>query len=166
MRGPYLFPVLRGQTVKALRICDPAETGSQILSQSGVTHFGAVALECESHALLCYCPVRYLLYPHGSVFGCYRGAQAALPFRATMCESGDLEDWLPITSGAHWSHHLDQELPMRGDALTEAPQLVRDDEKHSWQLELRFSATRRFRLCRSYKHRRLQFVPVEVGPAN
>ena len=163
MRGPYLFPVLRGQTVKALRICDPAETGSQILSQSGVTHFGAVALECESHALLCYCPVRYLLYPHGSVFGCYRGAQAALPFRATMCESGDLEDWLPITDGGHWSHHVAQELPKRGDVLMEPPQLVRDSQATDWQLELRLSTGRSFRLLQNKECNRLQLAPVEVG---
>ena len=163
MRGPYLFPVLRGKTVKALRICDPAETGSQILSQSGVTHFGAVALECESHALLCYCPVRYLLYPHGSVFGCYRGAQAALPFRATMCESGDLEDWLPITDGGHWSHHVAQELPKRGDVLMEPPQLVRDSQATDWQLELRLSTGRHFRLLQNKECNRLQLAPVEVG---
>jgi hypothetical protein len=33
MRGPYLFPMLQGQTVKALRICDSAsnfhDTGEQ-----------------------------------------------------------------------------------------------------------------------------------------
>lgn len=161
MRGPYLFPALQNQVVTALRVCDPAVTSS-----AKPMHFGAIALQCERHALLCYSPERYLLYPYGSTFGLFNGAQAILPFRASLCEVGDLKDWLPITSGAHWSHHLDQELPMRRDALTEAPQLVRDDEKLSWQLELRFSATRRFRLCRSYKHHRLQFVPVEVGPAN
>ena len=102
MRGPYLFPMLQGQTVKALRICDPASKGMLIRKQSGHAHFGAVALECERHALLCYCPMRYLLYPHGSVFGCFGGAQAALPFRASVCEVCELEDWLPITEDAHW----------------------------------------------------------------
>jgi hypothetical protein len=129
-------------------------------------HFGAIALQCERHALLCYYPERYLLHPHGSTFGLFNGAQATLPFRASLCEVDDLEDWLPITRGAHWSHHFDQELPMRGDALTEAPQLVRDEEAVGWQLEFRLSASRRFRLCRSDKHHRLQFLPVEVGRAH
>ena len=106
MRGPYLFPMLQGQTVKALRICDPASNDLLIRKKPGHAHFGAVALECERHALLCYCPMRYLLYPHGSVFGCFGGAQAALPFRASVCEVCELEDWLPITAGAHWSHHF------------------------------------------------------------
>lgn len=161
MRGPYLFPALQSQVVTALRVCDPAVTSS-----AKPMHFGAIALQCERHALLCYYPERYLFYPHGSTFGCFNGAQAILPFRASLCEVDVLEDWLPITRGAHWSHHFDQELPMRGDALTEAPQLVRDEEAVGWQLELRLSATRRFRLCRSDKHNRLQFVPVEVGRAH
>lgn len=163
MRGPYLFPVLRGQTVKALRICDPAANGSQIQSQPGTTRFGAVILECEDHALLCYCPVRYLLYPHGSVFGCFGGARAVLPFRATMCESGEQEVWLPITDGAHWSHHFVQELPKRGDVLMESPQLVRDSEALEWQLELRLSTGRHFRLLQNKECNRLQLAPVEVG---
>ena len=80
MRGPYLFPVLQGQRVTALRVCDPATLPSR-----KAVHFGAIALQCERHALLCYCPVRYLLYPHGSVFGCFGGIQAILPFRASLC---------------------------------------------------------------------------------
>ena len=162
MRGPYLFPVLRGQTVKALRICDPAATCAQIQSQSGATRFGAVALECEDHALLCYCPVRYLLSPHGSVFGCFGGAQAALPFRASVCEVLELEDWLPITDGAHWSHHFAQDLPKRGDVLMEPPQLVRESQSTDWQLELRLSTGRSFRLLQNKECNRLQLAPVEV----
>lgn len=162
MRGPYLFPVLRGQTVRALRICDPAANGSQIQLQAEARHFGAVALVCECHALLCYCPVRYLLYPHGSVFGCFGGAQAALPFRVSVCEASELEDWLPITTGAHWSHHFDPELPMRGDVLTVLPQLVRESHTADWQLELRF-ASRVFRLLQAKERNRLQLTSVEVG---
>ena len=162
MRGPYLFPMLQGQTVKALRICDPASNGLLIRKQSGHAHFGAVALECERHALMSYCLLRYLLYPHSSVFGCFGGAQAALPFRASVCEACDLEDWLPITAGAHWSHHFDQELPMRGDVLVEPPQLVRDSQAIEWQLELRFSTGRCFSLSQIDECKRLLFAPVEV----
>ena len=158
MRGPYLFPALQGQRVTALRVCD-----SGVASSARPMHFGAIALQCERHALLCYCPVRYLLYPHGSAFGLFDGAQAILPFRASLCDVGDLKDWLPITAGAHWSHCLDTALPMRGDALNEAPQLVRDEDIADWQLELRFSAGRRFRLSRSDEHNRLQLAPAEVG---
>ena len=163
MRGPYLFPMLQGQTVKALRICDPASNGLLIRKQSGHAHFGAVALECERHALMCYCPLRYLLYPHGSVFGCFGGAQAALPFRATVCEACDLEDWLPITAGAHWPHHFDQELPMRGDVLVEPPQLVWDSQAIEWQLELRFLTGRGFRLSQVDECNRLLLVLAEVS---
>ena len=158
MRGPYLFPALQGQRVTALRVCDLATLPSR-----KAVHFGAIALQCERHALLCYCPVRYLLYPHGSAFGRFGGAQAILPFRASLCEVGELEDWLPITAGAHWSHCWNPALPMRGDALNEAPQLVKDEDAADWQLELRFSASRHFRLSRSDEHNRLQIVPVEVG---
>ena len=163
MRGPYLFPALQGQTVKALRICDPTPADSLTRKQPGHAHFGAVALECERHALLCYCPVRYLLYPHGSTFGRHGGTQAALPFRASVCEVCDLEDWLPITAGAHWSHHFDRELPMRGDVLVEPPQLVRDTLATDWQLELRLSTDRSFRLSQSKECNRLQLAPVEVS---
>ena len=163
MRGPYLFPMLQGQTVKALRICDPASNGLLIRKQSGHAHFGAVALECERHALMCYCPLRYLLYPHGSVFGCFGGTQAALPFRASVCEACDLEDWLPITAGAHWPHHFDQELPMRGDVLVEPPQLVWDSQAIEWQLELRFLTGRGFRLSQVDECNRLLLVLAEVS---
>ena len=57
MRGPYLFPALQSQVVTALRVCDPAVT-----SPAKPMHFGAIALQCERHALLCYYPERYLLY--------------------------------------------------------------------------------------------------------
>jgi len=164
MRGPYLFPVLRGQTVRALRICDPAENGSQIQLQPEAKNFGAVALVCERHALLCYCSVRYLLYPHGSVFGCFGGTQAALPFRVSVCEISDLEEWLPITAGAHWSHHFDPELPMRGDVLTELPQLVRECHTADWRLELRFSR-KAFRLSQAKERNRLKLAPVDTGNA-
>ena len=163
MRGPYLFPMLQGQTVKALRICDSASSNLQIRKQPGHAHFGAVVLECERHALLCYCPVRYLLYPHGSTFGRHGGTQAALPFRASVCEVFELEDWLPITAGAHWSHHFDRELPMRGDVMVEPPQLVRDPPAPDWQLELRLSAGRSFRLLQNKECNRLQLAPVEVS---
>ena len=163
MRGPYLFPMLQGQTVKALRICDPASNGLLIRKQSGHAHFGAVALECERHALMCYCPLRYLLYPHGSVFGCFGGAQAELQFRASVCEVCDLEDWLPITAGAPWSHHFDQELPMRGDVLVEPPQLVWDSQAIEWQLELRFLTGRGFRLSQVDECNRLLLVLAEVS---
>ena len=163
MRGPYLFPMLQGQTVKALRICDPASNGLLIRKQSGHAHFGAVALECERHALMSYCPLRYLLYPHGSVFGCFGGAQAELQFRASVCEVCDLEDWLPITAGAHWSHHFDQELPMRGDVLVEPPQLVWDSQAIEWQLELRFLTGRGFRLSQVDECNRLLLVLAEVS---
>lgn len=161
MRGPYLFPALQGQRVKALRICDPAPDGSSN-QQPRPAHFGAVALACERHALLCYCPVRYLLYPHGSVFGCFGGAQAALPFRASLCEVMDLEDWLPITAGAHWSHYFGQELPMCGDVLRESPQLVKDTQTACWNLELRFTS-RAFRLSQTQANNRLQLAPVEFS---
>ena len=163
MRGPYLFPALQGQTVKALRVCDPAPDCSPIQRQQGLAHFGAVALECERHALLCYCPVRYLLYPHGSTFGCFGGKQVALPFRASVCEVFELEDWLPITAGAHWSHHFDRELPMRGNVLEEPPQLVRVSQADDWQLELRISTGRCFRLLQNKECNRLQLAPVEVS---
>lgn len=137
MRGPYLFPVLRGQRVTALRVCNPG---------AGSTYFGAIALQCERHALLCYCPVRYLLYPHGSTFGRFGGKQAVLPFRASLREAGDLEDWLPLTAGAHWSHRVDPALPVRGDVFAEAPQLVRSQDAADWRLALRFLFRRGFRL--------------------
>ena len=80
-----------------------------------------------------------------------------------MCESGELEVWLPITDGAHWSHHFVQELPKRGDVLMESPQLVRDSEALEWQLELRLSTGRHFRLLQNKECNRLQLAPVEVG---
>ena len=158
MRGPYLFPALQNQVVTALRVCDPAVTSS-----AKPMHFGAIALQCERHALLCYSPERYLLYPYGSTFGLFNGAQAILPFRASLCEVGDLEDWLPITDGGHWSHHVAQELPKRGDVLMEPPQLVRDSQATDWQLELRLSTGRHFRLLQNKECNRLQLAPVEVG---
>ena len=103
MRGPYLFPMLQGQTVKALRICDPASNDLLIRKQPGHAHFGAVALECERHALMCYCPLRYLLYPHGSVFGCFGGTQAALPFRQAYAKPATWRIGSPLRQ-AHTGH--------------------------------------------------------------
>lgn len=160
MRGPYLFPALQGQTVTALRVCDPAANPS-----AKPTHFGAIALQCERHALLCYCPVRYLLYPHGSTFGRFDGATAVLPFRANLCEVEELEDWLPITAGAHWSHHVDPALFLQGEVLTNAPQLVKAEEAADWQLAFRFLGGRHFRLSRIAKCNRLQLASAEVDLA-
>ena len=158
MRGPYLFPALRGQAVMAVRVCDPSAPPS-----AGPMCFGAIALQCERHALLCYCPVRYLLFPHGSVFGRFGRERAILPFRACLSEVGDLEDWLPITAGAHWSHHVDPVLPVRGDVLAEAPQLVLDEGAADWHLALRFSTGERFRLSWIAEHHRRQFNPVAAN---
>lgn len=157
MRGPYLFPVLRGQKVTALRVCDAAGVPS-----AGSTSFGAIALQCERHALLCYCPVRYLLYPHGSTFGRWGGTTAALPFRAILCEVEDLEDWLPITAGAHWSHHVASTPCPVGEVLAEAPQLVKTEDAADWRLALRFTGGRQLLLSRIAACHLLRFVPAEA----
>ncbi len=160
MRGPYLFPALQGQTVTALRVCDPAANPS-----AKPTHFGAIVLQCERHALLCYCPVRYLLYPHGSSFGQWGDTTAALPFRAILCEVEDLEDWLPITAGAHWSHHVVSAPCPVGEVLAEAPQMVKTEDAADWRLAFRFTGRRQLRLSRIAKHNRLQFVQAEADRA-
>lgn len=157
MRGPYLFPALRGQKVTALRVCDAAAVAS-----AGSTPFGAIALQCERHALLCYCPVRYLLYPHGSTFGRWGGTTAALPFRATLCEVEDLEDWLQITAGAHWSHHVAPTPCLVGEVLAEAPQIVKTEDAADWRLAFRFTGGRQLLLSRFSACNRLQFVPEEA----
>lgn len=160
MRGPYLFPALQGQTVTALRVCDPSAPPA-----ARPTQLGAIALQCERHALLCYCPVRYVLYPHGSTFGCFGGAMAFLPFRANLCEVEELDDWLPITAGAHWSHHVDPALFLQGEVLTNAPQLVKAEEAADWQLAFRFLSGRQFRLAQIAKCNCLQFGLAAVDPA-
>lgn len=157
MRGPYLFPVLRGQKVTALRVCDAATVPSD-----GSLSFGAIALQCERHALLCYCPVRYLLYPHGSTFGRWGGTTAALPFRATLCEVEDLEDWLPLTAGAHWSHHVASTPCPVGKVLAEAPQMVKAEDAANWRLAFRFTGKGQLLLSRIAECNRLQFVPAEA----
>lgn len=157
MRGPYLFPVLRGQKVTALRVCDAATVPT-----AGSPSFGAVALQCERHALLCYCPVRYLLYPHGSIFGRWGGTTAALPFRATLCEVEDLEDWLPLTAGAHWSHHVASTPCPVGKVLAEAPQMVKTEDAADWRLAFRFTGKGQLLLSRIAACNRLQFVPAEA----
>jgi len=139
-----------------LRVCDP---------EAGSTHFGAIALQCERHALLCYCPVRYLLYPHGSVFGRFGGKQAVLPFRVSLCETGELEGWLPLTADAHWSNRVDPALPLRGDVFAEAPQLVRHQDTADWQLALRFPSGREFRLSWIAESHCLQLVLAETVQA-
>jgi hypothetical protein len=167
MRGPYLFPVLMGQTVTALRGCDSSLETIGTTTSAQETLFGAIALQCERHALLCYSPSRYLRRQHGSFFGRYGGAQAVLPFRISLCEVSDLEYWLPITAGAHWSHQFNPMLPVRGDVLSEAPQLVRDTPSDDWQLELRIAPERRFRLmCRPDTTNVLQLTPVNVARPN
>lgn len=160
MRGPYLFAALRGQKVTALRVCDAATVPS-----AGSTPFGAIALQCERHALLCYCPVRYLLYPHGSSFGRWGGSTAALPFRAILCEVDDLEDWLPITAGAHWSHHVASAPCPPGGVLAEAPQLIKTEDTADWRLAFRFTSGTQLLLSRIAACNRLQFLPAEADLA-
>ena len=109
--------------------------------------------------------MRYLLYPHGSTFGRFDGATAVLPFRANLCEVEELEDWLPITAGAHWSHHVDPALFLQGEVLTNAPQLVKAEEAADWQLAIRFLGGRQFRLSRIAKCNRLQLASAEVDLA-
>ena len=167
MRGPYLFPVLMGQTVTALRGCDSNEDTKGISASARGLGFGAIALQCEHHALLCYSPSRYLRWPHGSVFGRYGGGQAVLPFRISLCEVSDLEYWLPITAGAHWSHQFNPMLPMPGDVLSEAPQLVRNAPSDDWKLELRLASERRFRLIyRPGTIDSIQLVPVNAAQSS
>jgi hypothetical protein len=103
-----------------------------------------------------------LLYPHGSTFGRWSGTAASLPFRATLCEVEDLEDWLPITAGAHWSHHVSPTPCLVGEVLAEAPQLVKLDGAADWRLAFRSTSRRQLLLSRITEHNRLQFVPA--GP--
>ena len=51
---------------------------------------------------------------------------------------------------------------MRGDVLVVSPQLVRDSQAIEWQLELRFSTGRCFRLSQIDQCNRLLLAPVEV----
>ena len=158
MRGPFLFPSLAGQTVVAFRVCEPWVAAPT----AGPTPlFGAIALQCNRHALLCHSPVRYLGYPQGSKIGLHGGGVAELSFRASLCEVDELEHWLPLTGGAHWSNCVSPVLPMPGDVLAEAPQMVRDSGGGPWQLAFRFSTGRCFRLqYRSDMDVSLQFAPA------
>jgi len=106
--------------------------------------------------------VRYLLHPHGSTFGRWGGTTATLPFRAILCEVEDLEDWLPITAGAHWSHHVASTPCPMGELLAEAPQLVKTEDADDWRLAFRFTGRRQLLLLRIAACNRLQFVPAEA----
>lgn len=159
MRGPYLFPALAGQTVVALRVCEPWVTALPP-TVGPASLFGAIVLQCNQHALLCHASLRYMADTKGSKFGLYDGGFAELPFRASLCEVDDLEHWLPLTGAAHWSDRTSPVLPMPGDVLSEAPQLVRDSENGPWQLEYRFATGRCFRLqYRADLDASLQFAP-------
>ena len=160
MRGPFLFPALAGQAVVTVRVCEP--WGGALPPTDGpASLFGAIILQCGRHSLLCYSPVRYLSNPQGSRIGLHGGEVAALPFRASLCEVDDLEHWLPLTGGAHWSHCVSPVLPMSGEVMAEAPQMVRDSESGPWQLEFRFCTGRSFRLqYRTDLDASLQFAPV------
>lgn len=160
MRGPYLFPALAGQTVMAFRVCEPW-VASLPPTAGPAPLFGAVALQCSQHALLCHSPVRYLGNPQGSKIGLHGGGTAELPFRVGLCAVDELEHWLPLTGGAHWSHLASPVLPMPGDELAEAPQMVRDSDSGPWQLEFRFRTARCFRLqYRPDMDASLQFASV------
>ncbi|QJY33654.1 hypothetical protein HND92_12245 [Diaphorobacter sp. JS3050] len=106
-----------------------------------------------------------MLYPHGSSFGQWGDTTAALPFRAILCEVEDLEDWLPITAGAHWSHHVVSAPYPVGEVLAEAPQMVKTEDADDWLLAFRFKGRRQLRLSRIAKHNRLQFLPAEADRA-
>ncbi|MBK1683215.1 hypothetical protein [Rhodoferax fermentans] len=163
MRGPFLFPALAGQTVVAFRVCEPWAAALPP-TEDPAPLFGAIVLGCNRHALLCHSPVRHLGNPQGSKIGLHGGGTAELPFRASLCEAEDLEYWLPLTGGAHWSHCASPVLPTPGEALAEAPQMVRDGDSGPWQLEFRFRTGRCFRLqYRPDMDASLQFAPVEVG---
>ena len=160
MRGPYLFPALAGQTVVALRVCEPWVTALPP-TVGPASLFGAIVLQCNQHALLCHAPLRYMADPKGSKFGLYGGGFAELLFRASLCEVDELEHWLPLTGAAHWTDRTSPVLPMPGEVLSEAPQLVRDSENHPWQLEFRFATGRCFRLqYRADLDASLQFAPA------
>ena len=160
MRGPFLFPALAGQTVVALRVCEPWAAALSPTADP-VPLFGAIVLQYNQHALLCHAPVRYLGNPQGSKIGLHGGGTAELPFRASLCEVDDLEYWLPVTGGAHWSHRASPMQPMPGEVLAEAPQMVRDSDNEPWQLEFRFCTGRCFRLrYRPDMDFSLQFAPA------
>lgn len=163
MRGPFLFPALAGQTVVALRVCEPW-VAALPPTAGPAPLFGAIGLQCDRHALLCYAPVRYLGNPQGSRIGLHGGGTAELSFRVSLCAVDELEHWLPLAGGAHWSHRANPVLPMPGEVLAEAPQMVRDRDSGPWQLEFRFRTDRCFRLLyRPDMDASLQFAPVEVG---
>ena len=162
MRGPLLFPALAGQTVVALRVCEPWVAALPPTAGPACL-FGAIVLQCNQHALLCHAPVRYLVNPQGSKIGLHGGGVAELPYRASLCEVDELEHWLPLTGGAHWSHRASPVLPMPGEILAEAPQMVRNGSSEPWRLEFRFRTGRCFRLqYRPDMDASLQFAPVEV----
>ena len=160
MRGPFLFPALEGQAVAALRVCEPW-VAALPPTVGPANLFGAIVLQCNQHALLCHAPVRYMANPQGSKIGLHGGGVAELPFRASLCEVDELEHWLPLTGAANWSHRTSPVLPMPGEVLSEAPQLVRDGESGPWQLEFRFCTGRSFRLqYRTDMDASLQFAQV------
>lgn len=160
MRGPFLFHALAGQTTVALRVCEPW-VAALPPTEGPAPLFGAIVLQCNRYALLCHSHVRYLGNPQGSMIGLYGGGTAELPFRASLCEVDDLEYWLPLTGGAHWSHCASPVRPMPGEVLTEAPQMVRDSENCPWQVEFRFCTGRSFRLqYRPDMDASLQFAPT------
>ena len=92
MRGPLLFPALAGQTIVALRVCEPWVAALPPTAGPACL-FGAIVLQCNQHALLCHAPVRYLANPQGSKIGLHGGGVAELPFRANRCEVDELKHW-------------------------------------------------------------------------
>ncbi|MEY2861480.1 MAG: hypothetical protein RL392_1938 [Pseudomonadota bacterium] len=75
MRGPLLFPALGGQTVVALRVCEPWVAALPPTAGSALL-FGAIVLQCNQHALLCHAPVRYLANLQGSKIGLHSGVNS------------------------------------------------------------------------------------------
>lgn len=127
MRPQAIYEELRGQQLTSILVHDPwggvAQPGA---AETGLSLFGALALEFTRQTLLVTSPLRYLSSQEGTRYGLSDGCAVSFGFRALLCESEQadaLVSWrlgLPALDG-WWGWHTDGSPPVIGRTLRAEP---------------------------------------------
>jgi hypothetical protein len=145
------YPALIGQWLAAVRVFEPWQAPLSPTAVLGpALLFGGVAFVFERQALILTSPLRYRSKPVGSYYGLPDGRSVSLGFRATLCDTDELNAFLPMAACLpHWLGWWALSLPAIGDALKSLQVVASHCGANGWDIELSFQSGLRY--CLRYR---------------
>lgn len=142
------FPALIGQRLAAVQVFEPWQAPlSPTEAPGSALLFGGAAFVFERQALILTSPLRYRSKPVGSYYGLPDGRSVSLGYRVTLCDSGELNAFLPMAASLpHWLGWKTLSLPVVGDVLNSLQVIASRWAADGWEVELSFQAGFRYYL--------------------